>query len=1380
MIPKFFISKIEEAEKQQSEELDLSSNISADDATKLTDFPQAIFNLKYLKSLKMANNNIKKLPESIGNLSNLVTLDLSRNQLKELPESIGNLSKLVTLDLKGNQLKELPESIGNLLNLETLILTGNRLKKLPEPIGNLLKLTQLYLSSNKLEKLPEFIGKLLNLTILNLDYNKLEIIPESIGNCTSINELIIIGNQLKNLPESIGNLSNLETLILTGNQLENLPESIANLLNLNELDLKSNKLKNLDESIININNLLRLELGTNPLEQPPIEIANRGFEAIKEYFRQLEEEGKDYIYEAKLLIVGDTGAGKTTLAKKINDPNYDLKKDGALTEGIDITKWKFTLDNDQEFTVNIWDFGSQEIYHATHQFFLTRRSLYTLVADTKREDTNFYSWLNVVEILSESSPLLIIKNEKQDRKREINERALRRQFDNLKETIATNLATNRGLEDILKNIKHYITNLPHIGSLLPKNWVKVRQALEKDKRSSISIEEYFQICDNNGFKSEKDKLQLSSYLHDLGVCLHFQDDENSLLYRTVILNPEWGTNAVYKVLDDKKIINEQGFFTGDDLKHIWSEAKYASKRAELLELMKKFQLCYEISSQKNSFIAPQLLSENQPEYDWDDSNNLILRYRYPDFMIKGIITRFIVVMHQYIYCRQQSNSQLAQCVWKSGVVLAKNNAKAEVIENYGKREITIRVSGDKQRDLMILVTYELDKINASYRRLKYKKLIPCNCAVCKNNQSPYFYSFETLIKLFKNQIFNIQCLESFEWLNVIDLLDDVLEIRELSLLGSNRLSTSIINQNTFEVQNYVEQIKIQGSAPLHEAKILIVGEPGAGKTTLMKKLIDPKYKVPTQEKSTLGITVYSNWQFPYTKDPEISFKANIWDFGGQEIQYTLHHFFLTSQSLYILVVDDRRQHTDFDYWFNIIRILGGNSPVLVVLNEKNYQSITNFDLKSYSERYSEQKLECRDVDFSENNGLFQSLVQKIQEMLSNLEHIGEKLPAKWVFVRAELEQLKSRNYISVEEYFDICDQHEIKEEEDKLLLSKCLHNLGIVLHFKDDSSLSNTIFLNPQWVVDGVYTVLSNRKLKEDGGKFSKDWLFQILANKKYSFKERNILLNLMKRDNFDLCYQMNFPHRNEYIFPQLLPSEKLNYEWNCQNNLKFRFEYTFMPKGIISQLIVRLSSFIDKDDSYRDLAWKKGVVFIKNDDFRKGKYRVLEKDMTRAEVIEEIEQKVIKIKVSGLPQEKKELLSIIRKEILDIHNRFEGLVFKEKIPCNCEECVSSNEPFFYDYNYDILRRLQKKIHLIECGESFQKIEILSLIDNVIDSNNLLTSDDKLATNINITPKITVKLDQSQDKSQNITQQTHSGSGDNVGGDKKMGDKNDTQSSQSF
>jgi internalin A len=121
---------------------------------------------------------------------------------------------------------------------------------------------------------------------------------------------------------------------------------------------------------------------------------------------------------------------------------------------------------------------------------LTKRSLYILVADTRKENTDFYWWLKVAELLSDSSPVLIIKNEKQNRDTEVNERQLRGEFTNLKEVLATNLETNRGLDEIKKQIKFYISNLEHVGdkSPLPKVWVRVRSALENYARSRNYIE----------------------------------------------------------------------------------------------------------------------------------------------------------------------------------------------------------------------------------------------------------------------------------------------------------------------------------------------------------------------------------------------------------------------------------------------------------------------------------------------------------------------------------------------------------------------------------------------------------------------------------------------------------------------------------------------------------------------------------------------------------------------------------------------------------------------------------------------------------------------------------------------------------------------------
>ena len=46
------------------------------------------------------------------------------------------------------------------------------------------------------------------------------------------------------------------------------------------------------------------------------------------------------LYEAKFLIIGEGGAGKTSFAKKIEDENYKLKPDEDSTEGIDVIQWR--------------------------------------------------------------------------------------------------------------------------------------------------------------------------------------------------------------------------------------------------------------------------------------------------------------------------------------------------------------------------------------------------------------------------------------------------------------------------------------------------------------------------------------------------------------------------------------------------------------------------------------------------------------------------------------------------------------------------------------------------------------------------------------------------------------------------------------------------------------------------------------------------------------------------------------------------------------------------------------------------------------------------------------------------------------------------------
>jgi internalin A len=188
----------------------------------------------------------------------------------------------------------------------------------------------------------------------------------------------------------------------------------------------------------------------------------------------------------------------------------------------------------------VWDFGGQEIYHATHQFFLTRRSLYLLVDDTRKDhksvsDEGFKYWLELIDVFGGHSPVLIFQNEKGGRSKAIDFAGIKRRYDNVKELYAGNLDHRDAADRLRDGIEFFSRNLSHIGEELPARWITLRAEIEVRAAEAphISQQEYFEIYGRHMKFDRSKALHLSRYLHDLGVFLHFQDDP--LLARTVIL-----------------------------------------------------------------------------------------------------------------------------------------------------------------------------------------------------------------------------------------------------------------------------------------------------------------------------------------------------------------------------------------------------------------------------------------------------------------------------------------------------------------------------------------------------------------------------------------------------------------------------------------------------------------------------------------------------------------------------------------------------------------------------------------------------------------------------------------------------------------------------
>ena len=158
-------------------------------------------------------------------------------------------------------------------------------------------------------------------------------------------------------------------------------------------------------------------------------------------------------------------------------------------------------------------------------------------------------------------------NEKHGRKRNLDIAAMQNRFANISEVLQVDFAEKdkTRLDKLERAVKYYVSRLPHIGSPVPSKWkFLVREALEKDRRNTISVQDYLTICRENQIATHEDASVLSQYFHDIGVFLHFQDDD--LLQKTIFLKPNWATNAVYKLLDHSLLNHNNGRFTKKDCK----------------------------------------------------------------------------------------------------------------------------------------------------------------------------------------------------------------------------------------------------------------------------------------------------------------------------------------------------------------------------------------------------------------------------------------------------------------------------------------------------------------------------------------------------------------------------------------------------------------------------------------------------------------------------------------------------------------------------------------------------------------------------------------------------------------------------------------------
>lgn len=428
--------------------------------------------------------------------------------------------------------------------------------------------------------------------------------------------------------------------------------------------------------------------------------------------------------------------------------------------------------------------------------------------------------------------------------------------------------------------------------------------------------------------------------------------------------------------------------------------------------------------------------------------------------------------------------------------------------------------------------------------------------------------------------------------------------------------------------------------PLNEVKLILVGRGGAGKTSIVRALLNQSFW--GGEESTAGIAL-CDWPMDGCQGEPVT--AHVWDFAGQVITHALHQFFFSVRSVYVVVLTGRENHEreDAEYWLRLIKAFGtdddGNGPpVIVALNKWDVPGCRpRLDRGALRERYPFIR-GFVEMDCKSNLGVDQ-LKAALSREVDNLKWVRDPFPVTWDAVRRALTKGNNpRAHLTFAEYRQLCSEHSVTDEGQQESLSEILHNLGAALNYRIDPRLREATVLQPEWLTSNVYALMRHAETHE--GVLKQADVHHVLS-RETNPAMRAYLMQIMER--FEIAYARD-SSAGVWLVPQALPDNQpdgVAAFRDAADATRSRYTYPALPEGLVARAIVRLHEFIEEVDGKKQ-QWASGAI--------------LTREGARALIRTEPQDRQVMITVTGPTKARQQLAGLCQAEMRDIHSEIPGL----------------------------------------------------------------------------------------------------------------------------
>lgn len=750
--------------------------------TAVTALPESIGQMNSIKKLYVAHT-LKQIPEGISGLKEIKKLDLSCTQIESLPDNISEMSGLEILNLTQTKIRMLPTVLKGWVNLNELNLSDSSLLSLPEQIGALENLEYLYLDNTKIKELPESIGNLKRLKILTLNSTEVEALPEEICSLKCLEKLSLSNSRVKRLPSAIGELSALDELDISMTSIDFIPDSIEKFCSTKFYKLNMDGLK-LDYVSRGLARLILSKTRYEFFHSPPAfltqeQILNQEttlFECSRETIESFYADELIRLNECKVIFLGDGNVGKSSLIDRILGESFQTNR--SVTNGISIKNWQAAID-EKEVKVRFWDFGGQEIMHTMHLCFLTARTVYVIVLDSRQDhylEKISIDWLQTVKTFAPTSPIILALNKSDVNPRVmLNMASLKESFPQLVDCVRTSALDGTNIDHLKHLITYSIKNHSSYSAVFNKKWFRLKEQLETMDAFYISNKEYTSICHRHGIASTKLQESLLRWFSDLGISYHYSDFDFEAEPDAInVLNPEWVTNGIYRLIlrtrtGNGRILHEEiyrvlGESYEDDIS---PEFIYSRREVKfILEVMRQKGLSLDLGQEE---LIPMKLSNSLPsavEAVNKKANDVLHFAIKGDYFPNSIIHKLII---------QRVREVNFDLIWRNGALLYNKNmnARALVELRYDSRyrlDIYI-VSNEKsvEKEYLNIIRDNLLDIIAEFNLKNYEEVICYQLEDGTSGEEPYLRVWKPYIHgIQKIYLPNVnQCVSPARLLNEI-------------------------------------------------------------------------------------------------------------------------------------------------------------------------------------------------------------------------------------------------------------------------------------------------------------------------------------------------------------------------------------------------------------------------------------------------------------------------------------------------------------------------------------------------------------------------------------------------------------------------------------